>query len=132
MLRSTLFWVEKIASTSRYPSVNRLASKNLRMRRRCLNSSGGADGRSPTGSAPGITVDSRSVRLACRIATLPLGSPPAYMLRRYCPPTSNSAWVICPSEHTRTVFTSSANTLPLSITTCFSFASAAGASCACR
>ena len=22
----------------------------------------------------------------------------AYMLRRYCPPTSNSAFVICPSE----------------------------------
>ena len=35
------------------------------------------------------------------------------MLRRYCPPTSNSALVICPSEHTRTVFISSANTLPL-------------------
>ena len=40
------------------------------------------------------------------------------MLRRYCPPTSNSAFVICPSEHTRTVFISSANTLPFSITTC--------------
>ena len=26
-----------------------------------------------------------------------------HMLRRYCPPTSNSALVICPSEHTRTV-----------------------------
>ena len=83
VLRSTLFWVENMARTSRYPSVNRLASRNLRIRRRCLNSSGGADGRSPTGSAPGITVDSRSVRLACRIATLPLGSPLAYMLRRY-------------------------------------------------
>ena len=50
----------------------------------------------------------------------------AYMLLRYCPPTSNSALVICPSEHTRTVFISSANTLPSSITVCLSFASAAG------
>ena len=55
-----------------------------------------------------------------------------YMLRRYWPPTSNSALVICPSEHTRTVFISSAKTLPFSITTCFSCASAAGASPACR
>ena len=39
-----------------------------------------------------------------------------YMLRRYCPPTSNSALVIWPSEQTRTVFISSAKTLPLSIT----------------
>src|SRR5512147_2852873 len=46
-----------------------------------------------------------------------------YMLRRYCPPTSNSAFVIWPSEHTRTVFTSSANTLPSSTTVCLSFAS---------
>ena len=38
----------------------------------------------------------------------------SYMLRRYSPPTSNSARVICPSEQTRTVFISSAKTLPSS------------------
>ena len=54
------------------------------------------------------------------------------MLRRYCPPTSNSALVICPSEQTRTVSHQLANTLPLSITACFSLASAAGASPAWR
>jgi hypothetical protein len=41
-----------------------------------------------------------------------------YMLRRYCPPTSNSAFVICPSEHTRTASISTSNTLRLSITAC--------------
>src|SRR6266481_9147439 len=55
-----------------------------------------------------------------------------YMLLRYCPPTSNNASVIWPSEQKRTAFTSSANTLPLSITVCFSFSSAAGASVALR
>src|SRR5712692_6599250 len=55
-----------------------------------------------------------------------------YMLLRYCPPTSNNASVIWPSEQERTAFTSSANTLPLSITVCFSFSSAAGASAALR
>ena len=39
-----------------------------------------------------------------------------YMLRRYCPPTSNNAVVICPREHTRTASISTANTLPFSIT----------------
>jgi hypothetical protein len=50
-----------------------------------------------------------------------------YMLLRYSPPTSNSALVICPSEHTRTVFISSAKTLPSSITVRLSFSSAFGA-----
>jgi hypothetical protein len=39
-----------------------------------------------------------------------------YMLRRDSPLTSNNAFVICPSEYTRTVFIRSAKTLPLSIT----------------
>src|SRR6185503_9487513 len=39
-----------------------------------------------------------------------------YMLRRYCPPTSNSACVICPSEHTRTASISTANTFSSLIT----------------
>ena len=33
-----------------------------------------------------------------------------YMLRRYCPPTSNSALVIWPSEQQRTASTSTSNT----------------------
>ena len=33
------------------------------------------------------------------------------MLRRYCPPTSNNAFVICPSEQTRTASISTSNTL---------------------
>lgn len=33
-----------------------------------------------------------------------------YMLLRYCPPTSNNAFVICPSEQTRTTSTSTSNT----------------------
>lgn len=41
-----------------------------------------------------------------------------YMLLRYCPPTSNNAFVICPSEHTRTASISTANTFPLLITVC--------------
>ena len=39
--------------------------------------------------------------------------PSAYMLRRYCPPTSNSASVICPSEQQRTASISTSNTLAL-------------------
>ena len=34
----------------------------------------------------------------------------AYILLRYCPPTSNSALVICPSEQQRTASTSTSNT----------------------
>ena len=34
----------------------------------------------------------------------------SYMLRRYWPPTSNSACVICPSEQTRTASISTSNT----------------------
>ena len=41
-----------------------------------------------------------------------------YMLRRYWPPTSNSACVICPSEQTRTASISTANTFSFSITAC--------------
>ena len=43
-----------------------------------------------------------------------------YIFRRYCPPTSNSAFVICPSEQTRTASISTSNTLRLSITACCS------------
>jgi hypothetical protein len=39
-----------------------------------------------------------------------------HMLRRYCPPTSNSALVIWPRLHTRTASISTSNTLRLSIT----------------
>ena len=39
-----------------------------------------------------------------------------YMLRRYWPPTSNSASVIWPSEQTRTASISTSNTLPLAMT----------------
>ena len=42
----------------------------------------------------------------------------AHILRRYCPPTSNSAFVICPSEQTRTASISTSNTLRFSITAC--------------
>ena len=55
-----------------------------------------------------------------------------YMLRRYCPPTSNSASVICPSEHTRTASISTSKTLPLAITVSCSRRSIAGASAAWR
>lgn len=41
-----------------------------------------------------------------------------YILRRYCPPTSNKALVICPSEHTRTASISTSNTLSLLMTAC--------------
>jgi putative transposase len=61
-----------------------------------------------------------------------LGVEWSYILLRYSPPTSNKAFVICPSEHTRTVFISSAKTFPSSITVCCSFASAAGAAFALR
>ncbi len=37
------------------------------------------------------------------------------MLRRYCPPTSNSAFVICPRLHTRNASISAAKTLRLSV-----------------
>jgi hypothetical protein len=43
---------------------------------------------------------------------------PNYMLRRYCPPTSNNASVICPSEQQRTASISTSNTLRFSITAC--------------
>jgi len=39
-----------------------------------------------------------------------------HMLRRYCPPTSNSACVICPSEQTRTASIRTANTFSSRIT----------------
>ena len=62
-------------------------------------------------------------------------SPPKYLrhyiLLRYCPPTSNSASVICPSEQTFTASISSAKTLPPLMAVCLSFASAAGAALAC-
>ena len=59
--------------------------------------------------------------------------PPVFhMLRRYCPPTSNSAFVICPSEHTRTASISTSNTLALAITACCRRASMAGDSAAWR
>ena len=50
-----------------------------------------------------------------------------HMLRRYCPPTSNSAFVICPSEHTRTASISNSKTLRSSITACFRRCNIAGA-----
>jgi len=48
----------------------------------------------------------------------PLRAIGGYMLRRYCPPTSNSAFVICPSEQQRTASISTSNTLRLSMTAC--------------
>ena len=39
-----------------------------------------------------------------------------YIFLRYCPPTSNNAFVICPSEQTRTASISTSNTFLLSIT----------------
>ena len=41
-----------------------------------------------------------------------------HMLRRYCPPTSNKAFVICPREHTRTASINTSNTFLLSMTAC--------------
>ena len=54
----------------------------------------------------------------------------AHILRRYCPPTSNSALVICPSEQTRTASISTSNTLRFSITACCRRLSMAGDSLA--
>src|SRR3989304_3896970 len=54
-----------------------------------------------------------------------------YMLLLYCPPTSNSAWVICPSEQTRTASISTANTFSSRITAWRSRSSIAGESLAC-
>src|SRR5437867_7650588 len=50
----------------------------------------------------------------------------SYMLRRYWPPTSNRAWVICPSEQTRTASISTAKTFSLRITAWRSRSSMAG------
>ena len=50
---------------------------------------------------------------------------------RYLPPTSNSACVICPSEHTRTASTSTSNTLPPSMAVCFKRSSMGPLSAAC-
>ena len=47
------------------------------------------------------------------------------MLRRYCPPTLNSASVICPRLATLTVSINSSNTFPPSLATFWSWASAA-------
>jgi len=52
----------------------------------------------------------------------------SYMLLRYCPPTSNSAFVICPNEQQRTAPISTANTLSSRITASHRRASMAGAS----
>ena len=48
------------------------------------------------------------------------------MLRRYCPPTSNSASVIWPSEQQRTASISTSKTLSLAITACCRRLSIAG------
>lgn len=65
---------------------------------------------------------SRSRRCADLLRARPesglTGSASPYIDRRYCPPTSNSALVICPSEHTRTASISTSNTFALSITAC--------------
>src|SRR3989475_777095 len=57
---------------------------------------------------------------ACRQEVL------SYMLRRYWPPTSNKAWVICPSEQTRTPALSTPKTSSLRITAWRSRSSMAG------
>jgi hypothetical protein len=54
------------------------------------------------------------------------------MVRRFCPPTSNSALVIRPSEHTRTASISASNALPSAITVSSSWRSIAGACAALR
>ena len=54
-----------------------------------------------------------------------------HIFRRYCPPTSNSALVICPSEQTRTASISISNTLALSITAFCRRLSIAGDAVAC-
>src|SRR4249920_2089254 len=54
---------------------------------------------------PTPAVGPRRVQLNLRavvIGTDDLHGKPALILRRYSPPTSNNACVICPSEHTRT------------------------------
>lgn len=58
------------------------------------------------------SVVARRVQQPRRIEALQRWRPrrPTYILRRYCPPTSNSACVICPSEQTRTASISTANT----------------------
>ena len=53
-----------------------------------------------------------------RFDQLPTVNRRSYMLLRYCPPTSNNAPVICPSEQTRTASISTSNTFRLSITAC--------------
>jgi len=60
----------------------------------------------PTVAAPRAVAISKAVGM------------PRYMLRRYCPPTSNRALVICPRLQQRTASISTAKTLPLSITAC--------------
>src|SRR5690606_33969417 len=55
-----------------------------------------------------------------------------HMLRRYCPPTSNNALVICPSEQRRRASISTSQTLPSAITVSLSRCTAAGASLAWR
>lgn len=54
----------------------------------------------------------------------------SYILRLYCPPTSNNAVVICPSEQTRAASMSLANTFSLLIAACCKAASAFGATSA--
>ena len=55
-----------------------------------------------------------------------------YILRRYCPPTSNSAFVICPSEQTRTASISTSKTFLFSITAWWRRLNFAGPSLACK
>ena len=55
-----------------------------------------------------------------------------HIFRRYCPPTSNKAVVIWPSEHTRAASISFANTFSLLIAACCNAASACGATFAWR
>jgi len=44
---------------------------------------------------------------------------PLHIFLRYCPPTSNNAVVICPSEQQRTASTSTANRFSLWMAACF-------------
>jgi len=62
-------------------------------------------------------------RVALRNSSRHAADPDGYRLafhidRRYCPPTSNNACVIWPSEQTRTALTSTSKTFLLSITAC--------------
>ena len=61
-----------------------------------------------------LTITRLAVDVQLRHGDLPLVTAilRRYMLRRYWPPTSKSACVIWPSEHTRTASISAANTLP--------------------